>query len=121
VEHAEYRNWTLSGTLTTSESVPRDELMTAPLSVNLGVTSIGVLGLRTPTGCATREPVSLALADTLTREEFLAKGWHFAGTTSISRFRCAGGFLGMLFGPLLSAVLSGPEDLYSISIAAPAA
>jgi hypothetical protein len=109
----------LEGTLGRSETVPGDELLTLPARLKLGVTSVSLLGLTIPTRCATAEPLSLSLADTLTREELLTKGWSFAGTTALPSFTCEGGFLGFLFGQVLSGLLSGPENSYSLGIKAP--
>ena len=64
---------------------------------------------------------ALTLVDNLTREELLTKGWSVAGTTTLPRFQCEGGFLGSLLGALLTALLSGPENPYSMSIRAPTA
>jgi hypothetical protein len=109
----------LEGTVAKSESVPGDETLSAPLKLNAAITSLGILGLTIPTSCATAEPLALNLVDTLTREELLTKGWSFAGTTSIPRVRCEGGFLSRLFGVILTGLLAGPEDPYSINITAP--
>jgi hypothetical protein len=109
----------LEGTVAKSETVAGDELLTIPAGLNLGVTSVGILGLTIPTNCTTTEPLALGLTDTLSREELLAKGWSFAGMTTLPRIKCEGGFLGGLFGAVLSALLSGPGNTYSLSVKAP--
>jgi hypothetical protein len=109
----------LEGTVAKSESVPGDETLSAPLKLNAAITSLSILGLTVPTSCATTEPLALGLTDTLTEEELLTKGWSFAGSTSISKVKCEGGFLSGLFGALLSGLVTGREDPYSISVTAP--
>jgi hypothetical protein len=109
----------LEGAIAKSESVPGDETLSAPLKLNAGITSLGILGLTIPTTCATAEPLALNLMDTLTREELLTKGWSFTGTMAVPRVNCEGGFLSRLFGVILTGLLAGPEDPYSISITAP--
>jgi probable HAF family extracellular repeat protein len=109
----------LEGTVAKSDSVPSDETLSAPLKLNLGVTSLAILGLTIPTTCATTEPLALGLSDTLTQEELLTKGWSFAGTTSIPKVKCQGGFLSGLFGVILTGLLAGPEDPYSLTVSAP--
>ncbi|MHB8492767.1 MAG: IPT/TIG domain-containing protein [Solirubrobacteraceae bacterium] len=109
----------LAGTIAASESVPGDETLTLPAKVNLGVTSVGLFGLKMPTSCATVEPISLGLADTLTREELVKTGWSFAGTTTLPRIACEGGVLGRLLGSVLTTLLSGPESAFAITVKAP--
>ncbi|MDE3070780.1 MAG: hypothetical protein KGJ43_08645, partial [Acidobacteriota bacterium] len=86
----------------------------------LGITSLQILGLSIPLRCAATEPLSLALADTLTSEELLKGNWSFAGTTAVPSIRCEGGFLGRLFGWVLSGLLSGPGNPYSLAVSEPA-
>ncbi len=109
----------LEGTVAKSEAVPGDETLGAAVKLNLAITSVGILGLTIPTRCATTKPLALKLVDTLTREELLTKGWSFAGTTTIPKINCEGGFLGEPFGVVLSQLLSGPENPYSLAISAP--
>ena len=87
--------------------------------VDLGVTSVGILGLSVPVQCTTAEPLALTLTDTLTREELLHTGWSFSGTTALPRFSCKGGLLGGLVGMTLTMLLSGPENPFSLTVAAP--
>jgi IPT/TIG domain len=108
----------LEGTVTKSESVPGDETLTLPLKLNMGIASVSLLGLKIPTSCATAEPIALALTDTLTREELLKTGWSFAGTATLPKFKCEGGLLGSLFGVVLSGLLSGPENAYTLKVSA---
>jgi hypothetical protein len=107
------------GTLSASPSVAGQETVTLPLKLNLGVTSVGLLGLTIGTSCTTTGPMSLNLADTETLETLRSEGLQFAGTTSVSSLRCQGGLLGAAFGPVLTALLSGAGSSYSVGIGAP--
>jgi hypothetical protein len=109
----------LEGTATKSQSVSGDETLSASMKLNVAITSIALLGLKIPTTCATAEPLAFSLVSTLTREELLIKGWSFAGTTSVPRIKCHGGFLGGAFGKVLTTQLAGPEDPFSLSFTAP--
>jgi hypothetical protein len=112
----------IAGTVTASRrACPScEEALAIPLELNLGVTSIGLLGLQIPTHCGTSEPLALGLVDeTLTRAQLLTSGWSFAGSTTIPKVKCEGGLLGGLFGAVLSALLSGPENSYAIKVTAP--
>jgi hypothetical protein len=111
----------LQGTVTKSEALPGEEVLSIPASLRLAVTSVGILGLRIPTHCVSAEPMALALKDTLSLEELLSDGWSFRGSTTLSSFTCEGGLLGSAFGSLLSSELSGPENTYSLSIRPPSA
>ena len=108
----------LEGTLAESQTVPGDESLTIPLTLNVGVTSFNALGLMFEPGCTTTESATLLLSDTLSREELLSKGWSFSGTTRLPRFKCEGQF-GQLLAFVLDVLLSGPENPYSFRIAAP--
>jgi alpha-tubulin suppressor-like RCC1 family protein len=111
----------IAGSLASSTSVSGAEVISMPLRLNLGITSVSLLGLTVPTRCLTSQPMQFGLVDTLSREELLGKGWSFSGTTTLPSIRCEGGLLGQLFGSVLTSLLSGPEDPYSISIRAPGA
>jgi hypothetical protein len=109
------------GAVAKSEATPGDETLSGPVKLNASITSLGILGLTIPTSCATKEPITLNLGDTLTKEELLTKGWSFAGTTTIPRVRCAGGFLGQAFGFILSRLLSEAENPFALTVSAPTA
>jgi hypothetical protein len=83
------------------------------------LSSLNILGLELPLSCKGSEPVALKLADTLGLEELLAEEWQFSGTTILPTFKCEGG-LGAVGGLVLSTLLSGPENQYSLRFAAPA-
>jgi hypothetical protein len=90
-----------------------------PFSFNLGVTSVGLLGLRIPTSCTTGWPVLFALEEFLSREAVLHKGWSFSGEATLPPFRCENGLLGWMFGQILTETLSGDGNTYSLSFTAP--
>lgn len=110
-----------TGTVSPSESVAGDEALGLPVKLDLGVTSVSLLGLKIPAQCAGTEPLSLSLTDTLSREALLKSGWSFAGTTTVPAIRCEGGLLGRLFGAVLTGLLSGPENGYALTVSAPGA
>ena len=103
------------GTLAQSESVTGDETITLPVKLNIGVTSIRLFGLTIPTKCATVEPLSPTLSANITSEQLLTDGWSFGGTAASPRIKCEG-LLGGVSGFVLSALLSGPETTYALTI-----
>ncbi len=109
----------ISGTIAPSKTVPGDETLTLPVKLNLGFTSIGLLGLNIPTKCTTAQPVSLTLTDTLTREALISKGWSFSGTATVGKITCEGGLLGALYGETISGLVSGAGASYSLTVTAP--
>ena len=109
----------LQGTVAASETTSGDETLQLPAKLSVGVTSVSVLGLTIPANCETTEPVALNLDSTLTREALLNGAWGFVGTTTLPNFKCEAGILGAGFAWVLSTLLSGPENPYSLSIAAP--
>jgi outer membrane protein assembly factor BamB len=109
----------LEATIARSTTVSGDETLSASAKLNIAISSLSIFGLTIPLNCATTEPVALNLSDTLTREELVSKGWTFSGTATLPNVRCEGGFLGSLFGHVLTRLLSGPENAYSLSIKAP--
>jgi hypothetical protein len=93
--------------------------LSVPTKVNLILKNLKILGLTIPETCETTEPGLLALNEPLTISEFISVGSHFTGTTKIAPIKCNGLF-GLLNGPLLTAVMSGPENAYAINISPPA-
>ena len=73
-----------------------------------------MLGIETPHALRNREPVTFALKDTEPLAEVLQVGAHFTGTIKIPSINC--GLSGMLLGPVLTAVMSGPENTYDLHI-----
>jgi hypothetical protein len=107
------------GTLAHSATVSGDEALVMPVGLEVGIASVGLMGLTIPTDCASAAPASLQLTASVTREELDSGPWSFTGGATLPRFKCKGGFLGAEFGPILTALLSGPENVYSIAMRAP--
>ncbi len=80
----------------------------------VGVTALGILGINIPTHCEITEPVTLALSDTLPLGQLLGEGAHFTGSTNIPSINC--GLSGALLSPLLTLLMSGPENSYTLNI-----
>jgi hypothetical protein len=108
----------IEGSIEPSKTVAGDLALSAPYKTNIAVTSVKVRGTTIPTKCVTVEPVAFNLLTNLTVEE-LATGWHFSGTTTIPTVKCEGS-LGSLEGAVLSALVSGANNSYAISITPPA-
>jgi hypothetical protein len=90
--------------------------LTVNTKVDVGVTSLGIgVFIPIPTHCETSEPAVLALKTTLPLSQLLAEGAHFAGSTTIPSINCRG-FYGPLLGGLLTGLMSGPENSYSLHI-----
>jgi hypothetical protein len=91
-----------------------------PTEANLGFTSITVLGLKIPLECKTSKPVKLPLSENLRLFEELLNpevGSHFVGTTTYPSISCKG-LLGLIEGGLLTSLVSGPNNSYSLFIKA---
>lgn len=103
------------GKIKPSTATPGDETLTLPTRVNVAIASVGLLGLKIPTSCQTSSPLTLPLSGEVTREQLLEGGdWTAAGTATLPAFKCQGGLLGALFGPVLTSLLSGPEAAYNL-------
>ena len=107
----------LEGSISPNEAVPAAEVLAIPLRLELGITSVSVLGLTIPVTCASSEPMALELADTLSEEGVLSGKWSFAGSTVLPSLNCQHEFLSPLVGLLLSSMLSGPKNAYALSFA----
>jgi hypothetical protein len=79
----------------------------------LGITAAGFDGIEIPTECVTSEPVTITLSQTLPLNE--TDEQHFKGETTIPSFTCSG-LSGVLLGPALTALESGPENPYAINL-----
>ena len=97
--------------------------VTVPTRAIIGITSTGVspslLGVTVSasasTECETAEPALFNLSTTLTLEEMIRYGTHFAGTVTIPPIKC-NGVTGLAFGPVLTTLMSGPENPYTLAI-----
>jgi hypothetical protein len=83
--------------------------------VNFGITSVSISSIKIPTQCETVKPVEFNLSTNLTLLEIVALGAHFKGTNTVPNFKC-GGLFGGLLGPVLSLLISGPNNPYEFSI-----
>lgn len=75
--------------------------------------SLGIGPISIPTTCHTASPVVFAL--NYTGPLNLSAGFTFSGRTTIPQLAGCG-----LVGPLLSSLLSGPNNAYSLSLSPPA-
>jgi hypothetical protein len=81
----------------------------------IGITEVGLLGIGVPVHCETSEPVVFNLSADLTFGDLLEIGPHFTGTVTIPSITCAG-LEGLLVAPLLTTLMSGPENPYALYI-----
>jgi hypothetical protein len=82
---------------------------------NVSIGTIGLLGLNIPVSCQTIRPVEFQLESSGTAAD-IAKGFLFTGQTTLPPINCSGGLLGSLAGPVLSELLSGPNNPFSLAI-----
>lgn len=107
-----------TGTIGSDATTSGDFDLAVVANQYLDVTSAGLLGINIPTSCQTVSPLSLDLNAVLSANQ-LSNGATFTGTTTIPSAKC-GGPLGGLLGPILTSLLSGPSNGFSISLAPPA-
>ncbi len=108
----------IAGTIAPSTTTAGNLVIAGAAKANIGINAVGILGLKIPVSCTTSSPVSFGLNANLPALD-LTTGATFAGTTTLPSVRC-GGLLGGLLGPILSALFSGPNNPYSLTIAPPA-
>jgi hypothetical protein len=89
-----------------------------PTKVILGMTVVGILGINVPTHCETSEPITFNLATHLPLFALLVYGPHFAGTATIPPIVCDG-VEGLVLAPLLTTLMSGPDNPYVLDITRP--
>ena len=92
--------------------------LSVPFQANMGITSVSISSIKIPTQCKTATPVSFPLSTNLTLLEIVAVGSHFTGTTTLPNIKC-GGLFGGLLGPVLSLLMSGPNNAYEFNINPP--
>jgi len=78
----------------------------------------GEVGVGATTHCETSEPVTFPLKAYVTLLELITSGPAFNGTVTIPPIKCEG-LEGIPLGLALTAVMSGPENPYSLAIAPP--
>lgn len=95
-------------------------------NVNVGITMLGTsveaggasLGVSATTNCVTSEPISFHLSTQITLPKLLVWGPQFTGTTTVPPLKCEGPEA-ILLAPVLSAVMSGPDNPYELAITRP--
>lgn len=90
--------------------------MTGTARDNIEVTSVGLFGLTIPVSCKTAEPVVFAIDSKRTAEELLTIGATSSGETTLPAVQC-GGPLGGIVGSLFTALMSGANNAYTLTIA----
>ena len=106
----------VTGTITGS-STPGYVLIKATAKDNIKLTAVGLLGLNIPVSCETAEPVVFPLEATGPALEVIANGTTAKGETTLPSIRCGGGFLGGLFGAVITELMSGPHNPFTFKIA----
>jgi hypothetical protein len=91
-------------------------LFKATTSDNINITSVAILGLTIPTSCMTAEPILFPL-ETTAPASALGTGATFNGEVTLPNVKCGGGFLGVLFGKVLTQLMSGPNNPFTFTIA----
>ncbi|HUB73925.1 MAG TPA: hypothetical protein VL979_07815 [Solirubrobacteraceae bacterium] len=91
--------------------------MSVESKADLGITATGLLGLEVRSECETSEPVVFHLSTDMPGEQLVLKlaGPHFTGTVTIPSITCKG-LSGVAEGLLLTGLMSGPENPYSLKI-----
>jgi hypothetical protein len=90
-------------------------LTSATTKAIIGLTVVGVLGIEVPTQCQTSEPVVFHLVNISTLPELIETGVSFKGTVTIPNITCEG-LTGLVLGPAITLVMSGPENPYALKI-----
>jgi len=85
---------------------------------NIGVTGITLFGLNISTSCTTSTPVVFPLNAAESGAELL-KAATFTGTTTIPSITCSGGLLGSAFGSVLTTLMSGANNPFTLSVVHP--
>jgi hypothetical protein len=101
---------------------PACETLSVPTEATINFTAITILGITIPEKCNTITPVSLPLSVNETLLKLLGgeapAGSFFTGTANFPIVVCHG-ILGLINGPLLTSLFSGPNNPYAISVTPP--
>ena len=111
--------FTESGPVTGAISVSGTNVtLTGTAKDNIGLTGVTLLGLNIPTTCKTSSPVTFPLSTTEPISS-LESGAPvtFNGTTTLPSISCEGGLLGSLFGSVITELMSGPGNAFTLTIA----
>jgi hypothetical protein len=108
-----------TGTIGPDPNTPGNLDLSVTSKANLGLTKISTLfGLISiPLDCSTSSPVVFQLKASVPALQ-LTTGATFTGTTTFPNLNC-NGLLGIIEGPLLSALFSGPNNPYTFTIKPP--
>jgi len=84
---------------------------------NIGITFVQLLGIKVPTNCQTQKPVVFPLELEAPASD-LTTGATFTGETTLPNIKCHGGLLGLggLLGDVVSGVMSGPGNRFTLTI-----
>ncbi len=108
----------LAGSVAPSTVNKNKIVVDVPAMANVAFTSLTEAGITVPLECETAEPLAFDLNTELFAFDLGTTGSTFVGTTTFPSVKC-GGLTGLVEGPLLTSLLSGPDNPYSISIAPP--
>ncbi len=94
---------------------PGEETLNASVRLELAVTSVSIAGAPSvPVECATWEPITLPLSQSLTIEQLRAKALSFSGEVPIPAINCHKTVTGVT-GSLLSRWLTGAQVPYTLT------
>jgi len=101
-------------------------ILNVPTKANLGITMldsslglpVGQLEVGATTKCVTAEPITFPLSTYMTLLEVISTGPQFKGTVTLPPIKCEG-LEGVALGLALTAVMSGPENPFALTIAPP--
>jgi hypothetical protein len=92
--------------------------VSVPTRATVGITYTEPLGIKLPTNCETSEPITFSLSANVTLLELIVRGPHFSGTATIPSIRCTGPEA-LVLAPVLTTLMSGPDNPYELAIAPP--
>jgi len=104
----------ITGTVSISGS---NVTLTGTAKDNIGLTGVTLLGLNIPTACKTSSAVTFPLSTTEPVSSLEAGApITFNGTTTLPSINCEGGLLGSLFGTVITELMSGPNNPFTLTI-----
>lgn len=106
----------VTGTTAADPAHPGNVLIKATAKDTIGITSVAMFGLKLPTSCLTKEPATFPLEASETTSQLSTKGATFTGSTTLPAIQCTGGLLGSAFGSVLTALISGPSNPFTLGI-----
>ena len=106
----------VTGTIASDPAHSGNELIKATAKDTIGLTSVTILGLTVPTSCQTQEALTLPLEASEPLSQLTTKGAAFSGETTIPAFRCSGNAVGNVLGSVVTLLVSGPKNPFTLSI-----